>query len=55
MLSLGVCFAYFLKMLINSLSLDESSCGLSGTAALAGVDRLGVVGREVGVEPVGVV
>jgi len=48
---------YFLRMLINSLSLDESSEPLIWVSAEpgAGVDRFGVDGREEGFEPCGVV
>jgi len=44
-------------MLMNSFSLDESSAPplISVAAEVGGVDRLGVVGRDDGFEPCGVV
>lgn len=46
---------YFLKMLRNSFSLEESSPLISVAAAGGGVDRFGVDGRETPSEPAGVV
>jgi hypothetical protein len=45
----------FLNKLKKVRSFDESSCSwLSGGAAVGGVDKLGVVGRVLGVEAAGV-
>ena len=46
---------YFLSKLTKSLSFEDSSCGLSGTAAVGGVDRVGVDGLEFGLDETGVV
>ena len=49
---------YFLRMLINSFSLDESSGPLTSVVVAAegsGVERLGVDGRDDGLEACGVV
>ncbi len=44
----------FFSKLTKSLSLEESSWGLSDTVLVGGVDKFGVPGRELGAEVEGV-